>query len=191
MDLHELKTAAFQAAKNDNVSIEDGMRLRSPQEHLFYLEMLYYYKLFDLGKIELKGAQKIEQRILSDFKKLENDLRLCQLDYERIIKRSIESSVERTKLTKQIIAGDREFIHTLLHLLDIYSGEGIYNQLYQIMGPELTDPELDTMMDACPEEYRRGKTKDEIRSTVWHVISQLSEGLSEGDQKQSAKIPNV
>ncbi len=163
------------------------MRLKSPQEHMVYLEMLYYYKLFDLGKIKLAEAQKIEQRINSDFNKLENELWLSQQDYKRIVKRSLDTNVERTKLTKQILAGDRDFIHTLLHLLDLYTGEGIYNQVYQMMRPELTDPELDAMMDACPEQYRRKMTKEETRSAVWHVISQLSEGLSE-DAKGENKI---
>jgi len=174
MESKEIKTAAFQAAKSENIAVEESTRGMSPQERLYYLQMLYFYRLYNAGRIKLYDAQKIEQKINSEHGQLDNALRLSQEEYHRIIQRSLNTNVERTKLCKQLLTGDRDFIHTLLHLLDIYTGEGIYNQMYQIMRVPLTDGELDAMIDECPEQYHRKMTTEEIREKLWRVVRHMN-----------------
>jgi len=174
MEIKEIKTAAFQAAKNENIAVEESARGMNAQERLYYLQMLYFYRLYNAGRIKLYDAQKIEQKINSEHGQIDNALRLSQEEYHRIIQRSLDTNVERTKLCKQLLTGDRDFIHTILHLLDIYTGEGIYNQMYQIMRKPLTDAELDTMIAECPDEYRRKMTAEETRETWWRVVRQLN-----------------
>lgn len=174
MESKEIKTAAYQAAKIENIAVEESIRGMNAQERLYYFEMLYYYRLFDAGRIKINEAQKIEQKINSEHSQLDNALRLSQEEYHRIIQRSLNTNIERTKLCKQLLTGDRDFIHTLLHLLDIYTGEGIYNQMYQIMKVPLTDGELDAMIDDCPEQYRRKMTADEVQETLWRVVRHLN-----------------
>jgi hypothetical protein len=174
LEIKEIKKSAYQAAKHEDISLETGIRGLNAQERLYYLEMLYFYLLFDAGRIKLTEAQKIEQKINSEYSHLDNALRLSQEEYKRIIQRSLNTNIERSKLCKQLLTGDRDFIHTLLHLLDIYTGEGIYNQMYQIMRIPLTDPELDEMIAECPERYFRKMTRDEARQKLWRVVRQLN-----------------
>jgi len=164
---------AYQAAKHDEISVEGDVRGMNAQERLYYLEMLYYYHLFDTGRIPLVEAKKIEQKINSEHLQLDNALRLSQEEYKRAVQRSLSTNIERTKLCKQLLTGDRDFIHTLLHLLNIYTGEGIYDQMYQIMQAPLNDNDLDAMIDECPEQYSRKMTLEEKRTAVWHIVDQL------------------
>ena len=174
MDKKEIKTAAYQAAKHDEVSVEGAVRGMRAQERLYYCQMLYFYRLFESGRIPLAEAQKIEQKINSANSQLDNTLWLSQEEFKRNIQRSRDTNMERTKLCKQILSGDRDFIHTLLHLLDIYTGEGIYNQMYQIMRTPITDQELDAMIDDCPEQYLRKMTLDEAHEKVWGIVRRLN-----------------
>lgn len=174
MEIKAIKLMAYNAAGKNDDRIENDMCGMSVQERLYYLQMVYYYRLFRLETIKADQAIRCEQRILSDFKRLDNALRLSQENYQRQVRLAHESDTERVKLVKQMRAGDRDFIVTLLHLLDLYTGENIYAKIYQLMQPPLTDTELDAMISECPEEYRRGMTADEARTAVWRVIRHLN-----------------
>jgi hypothetical protein len=173
LETKEIKRMAYQAAKHENISVEGDVSGMTAQERLYYLEMLYYYLLFDSGRIPLTEAQKIEQKINAEHLQLDNALWLSQEEYKRAVQRTRSTNVERTKLCKQLLTGDHDFIHTLLHLLNIYTGEGIYDQMYQIMQAPLNDKDLDSMIDECPEQYSRKMTMEEKRTAVWHIVDQL------------------
>lgn len=174
MTVQEMKKAAFAAAKYENITADQYLSGMNVQESLYYMRMVYYYRLFDAGKIGISEVKQTEQRILADFNRLDNALRLSQENYQRQVRMARDCEMERTKLVKQLRAGDREFIVTLLNLLDLYTGENIYARLYQIMQPPLTDDDMDAMIAACPEEYRRSMTPDEARTAVWQVIRHLN-----------------
>lgn len=182
MTVQDIKRAAFTAAKHEDVSMEQDLCGLNVQESLYYMQMVYYYRLFDAGKIKLSEARQAEQRIIANYSRLDNALRLSQENYHRTVALGLETNSERTKLVKQIRAGDRDFIITLLHLLDLYTGENIYCKIYQLMKSPLTDDELDAMIAECPEEYRRGMTEEEARTAVWRVIRHLN-----GDSEISTK----
>lgn len=174
MDIKNLKIAAYQAATRDDASMEENLCGLNVQERLYYMQMVYYYRLFAEGKIKLDEAKRTEQKILANYKRIDNALRLSQENYDRQVRLARATDIERTRLSKQLRAGDREYMETLLHLLDLYSGENIYAKLYHEMQPPLTDQEMEDMIAACPEEYRRGMTKEEARTAVWRVIRHLS-----------------
>lgn len=141
MTVQEMKKAAFAAAKYENITADQYLPGMSVQESLYYMRMVYYYRLFDAGKIKVTKAKRVEQRILADFNRLDNALRLSQKNYQRQVHMALDCEMERTKLVKQLRAGDREFIVTLLNLLDLYTGEDIYARLYQISVLLSTRPE--------------------------------------------------
>lgn len=114
--------------------------------------MVNYYRLFETGRIKLEDAKKIEYRVHSVYNSLGNAFRVTQQEHELMIQRSLETDTERTKLVKQLRSGDRGFILTLLHLLDLYTGEGIYKRFYQEMQPPLTDSELDALLATYPAD---------------------------------------
>jgi len=177
MQANEIKRAAFVAAKDKEMSISECVRGMEPQERLYFLEMLYYYQLYESGRLKLKDAQTMEQQVYSGHLRLDCALKLSEDEYRRFVQRGLDTEMERTKLCKQLLAGDRDFIHTLLHLLDIYTREGIYNQMYRIMRIPMTDTELDKMIDEVPEEYRRNLTPEEARAGVWNVIRHMNGDL--------------
>lgn len=191
MTIQEMKKAAFAAAKYENITADQYLSEMNVQESLYYMRMVYYYRLFDAGKIKVTEAKRVEQRILADFNRLDNALRLSQKNYKRQVHMALDCEMERTKLVKQLRAGDREFIVTLLNLLDLYTGEDIYARLYQIMQPPLTDADMDDMIAACPEEYRRGMTADEARTAVWQVIRHLNGDSEIAATVEDARISNA
>lgn len=175
MNTSEIKKAAYVAAKKEDADLEKGISGMEPQDILYYLQMVYYYRLFDLGKIRLGQAKEIEQRVNGQHTRLENALRLSQESFQRQVDIAKQTGMDRTKLSKQLAAGDHGFLPTLLHILDLYSGEMVYCQMYRVMQPPMTDPELERMIAQIPEEYRRGMTQEEARAAVWNVVRQLNE----------------
>lgn len=174
MQAQEIKQMAFRASKEKEINLQDQLRQMAPTEKMYFLEMLYYYRIYNLGGISVEEAKEIEQRVYSEFANLNNALRLSEEEYQRYIRCKQETNSERTKLVKQIRDGDRDFIHTLLHLLDIFSREMIYDKLYRAMRSPLTDADLDQMIGEVPEEYRGPMTPEETRAAVWNVVRYLS-----------------
>jgi hypothetical protein len=170
----DIKKAAFHASKRNDEDMAAEMREMSPHERLYFLQMVYYYRLFSEGGIKLDQARKIEERVLLDHSRLDNALRLSREAYNRQITLARETNTERTKLSKQLRAGDHGFIDTLLHLLDLYSGEMVYCRMYRAMQPPMTDGEMERIITDVPEEYRRGMTPEETRAAVLNVVRQLN-----------------
>jgi hypothetical protein len=174
MEKHNIKKAAYLAAIQDDANIEKDIAGMSAQDRLYYLQMLYYYRLFHLGKITLAPAKEIEHRINLDNGRMDHALWLSEQNYRRQVQLALETNAERTKLAKQLAAGDHGFLETLLHLLDLYSGEMVYCQMYRAMQPPMTDEEFEQMIAEVPKEYRHGMTKEESRAAVWNVVRQLN-----------------
>jgi hypothetical protein len=174
MQNSDIKKAAFRASKRNDEDMAAELRGLSPHERLYFLQMVYYYRLFSEGGIKLNQAREIEQRIYLDHTWLDNALRLSGETYNRQICLARETNMERTKLSKQLRAGDHDFIDTLFHLLDLYSGEMVYCRMYRAMQPPMTDAEMERIITEVPEEYRRGMTPEETRAAVWNVVRQLN-----------------
>lgn len=139
------------------------------------MSMMNLYKLYALGALRVNDGTAIKKLTVLQYHKLESGLYFSQEYYKRYVGGIMTTNIERTKLTKQLVTGDRNFIHTLLNLLDYYSGEDIYGQLYTLMrNPKLNDQELDAMIAECPEKYRRSMTKEEAKAAVWNVIRHLN-----------------
>ena len=174
MDVHTMKRAAREAAKQEDADIAKDIAGMSVQDRLYYLQMLYYYRLYDLGKLKLIQAQDIEHRINLDHSRMENALWLSQQNYQRQIDLAMATNTERTKLTKQLAAGDHDFLDTLFDLLDQYSGEMVYCRMYRAMQPPMTDEEFEKIIAEVPDEYRGSMSPEEARAAVWNVVRQLN-----------------
>ena len=135
-------TIAYQIAR-EQVDINEISKYKFEERaYILQLAGLYKQMSFQPDNEELKKkCKKLKEDFRREYRRTHTALYFCRRQYERWVQRPRKLLIEKAKLVKQIKEKSTEVLKTAFRIIDIYSGEDIYEKLWEIHYKGILTPE--------------------------------------------------
>ena len=135
-------TIAYQIAR-EQVDINEISKYKFEERtYILQLAGLYKQMSFQPENEELKRkCKKLKEDFRREYRRTHTDLYFERKHYENWVQMPQALMIEETKLAKQIKEKSTEVLKTAFRIIDIYSGEDIYEKLWEIHYKGILTPE--------------------------------------------------